>query len=207
MVAMTVTVMAVLAAWEAQAAPREELAGGPCEGCEAVFVGRPDRLRAHARIAPIGERGEPLAIDGVVRDATGAAVAGVIVYAYHTDASGRYPASPRGTAHHHGRLRGFARTGPDGAYRFTTIRPGAYPGRDEPQHVHLHVVEPGRCTYYIDDIVFTDDPLLTAEQRRRAPGRGGLGIATPTRDRAGTWHVRRDIVLGAGVLDHAVRCR
>lgn len=189
-------------ACQADAAPREVLVGGPCEGCELVFEGRPAKLAATARIAPASARGEPLVIEGVVRRA-GKPAAGVIVYAYHTDAAGVYP--PGKTRH--GALRGFAITGKDGAYRFDTIRPGAYPNRGAPQHVHMHVVEPGRCHYYIDDVAFTDDPLLTAEHRKTmSRGRGGPGIATPARDRARTWRVRRDITLGAGIADYA-RCR
>ena len=191
---------------EAVASPSETLVGGPCEGCEAVFMGRPAKLAAAARIAPPDESGDRLVIEGTVVDAAKRPVAGVIVYAYHTDASGVYPKSPPGTKHRHGRLRGFALTGRDGGYRFDTIRPVGYPKTDIPQHVHMHVVERGRCHYFIDDIVFTDDPRLTAEQRPKyAHGRGGLGIATPTRDKAGTWRVRRDISLGAGISDYA-RC-
>lgn len=178
----------------------EPILGGPCDGCENVFVGLPKQLATHARIAPVGEPGAPLAIEGVVRDAQGKPAAGVIVYAYHTDATGIYPRA----ATRHGRLRGWARTGADGAYRFDTIRPGAYPGRDIPQHVHMHVIEAGRGSYYIDDVLFDDDPLLTESHRRRMDtGRGGSGIAHPTRDADGTWRAHRDIVLGAGIAGYA----
>lgn len=174
----------------------EPIVGGPCEGCEHVFVGMPERPEAQARIARADEAGEPLIIEGTVRSADGAAADGIIVYAYHTDAGGVYP--PGKTAH--GRLRGWARTDADGYYRFDTIRPGPYPGRDTPQHVHMHVIEPGKATYYIDDIVFDDDPLLTAAQRRRyGRARGGDGLAHPEKDAHGVWHVRRDITLGEAV--------
>jgi hypothetical protein len=39
----------------------------------------------------------------------------------------------------------------------------------------------------------------------QAAGRSGLGVATPVRDKAGRWTVRRDIALRAGIADHA-RC-
>jgi protocatechuate 3,4-dioxygenase, beta subunit len=200
-----VIAIAIALACHAQAAPREVLVGGPCEGCELVFEGRPARLTASARIAPASEPGDPLVIDGVVRDLANRPVPGVIVYAYQTNARGVYlDASAR---LRHGRLRGFARTDERGAYRFHTIRPGAYPDRAEPEHVHLHVVEPGRCHYYLDDLVFTDDPRLTAAARStHERGRSGKGTATPTRDPAGAWHVRRDITLGAGIHDYD-RCR
>ncbi len=179
---------------------REPVVGLPCEGCEAVFDGVPARIEAAARIAPPGEPGAPMRIEGTVRDAKGAPVEGVVVYAYHTDAQGTYPRDERArteAARRHGRLRGWARTDSSGRYRFDTIRPASYPSRDTPEHVHMHVIEPGRATYYLDDVEFDDDPLLTPE-RRRHEGRGGAGIVTPRRQ-GGQWRVRRDVVLGANV--------
>ena len=67
----------------------------------------------------------------------------------------------------------------DGRYTFETVRPGSYPNSRNPQHIHMHVIEPGRCTYWIDDVLFTDDPLLNDAERNRREPRGGLGVATP----------------------------
>ena len=173
----------------------EPVLGLPCEGCELVFAGMPAAPGSRARIAPVDAKGEPMTIEGTVRTRDGVAAAGIVVYAYQTDANGSYP---RGNTRH-GLLRGWVRTDAQGRYRFDTVRPGAYPMRSDPQHVHLHVVEPGRGTYYIDDLVFDDDPRLTAAQRERQSGRGGYGIAHPVRDADGVWQVRRDIALGAGI--------
>jgi len=60
----------------------------------------------------------------------------------------------------------------------------------------MHMIEPGKATYWIDDIVFEDDPLLSARARRH---RGGRGVVRPERDAYGTWHVRRDIALRLNV--------
>ncbi len=182
---------------------REPIIGGPSEDAEAVFVGLSATPASQSRLAPPDEPGEPMRIEGVVRDQRGRPVAGVIVYAYHTDKSGRYPrdSDTRQTAAaRHGRLRGWATSDDGGRYVFETIRPGGYPFSRDPAHVHMHVIEPGRCTYYIDDILFADDPRLTPEQRQRLiRGRGGEGLAVPVKDVAGRWIVRRDIVLGANV--------
>jgi len=62
----------------------------------------------------------------------------------------------------------------------------------------MHVIEVGRCTYYLDELMFDDDPRLTPEKRSRLPGRGGSGMALPRRDETGRWLVARDIVLGQG---------
>jgi protocatechuate 3,4-dioxygenase beta subunit len=96
-------------------------------------------------------------------------------------------------------LRGWSRTDQRGEYSFRTIRPGAYPAGDIPEHVHMHVIEPGRATYYIDDLVFSDDSLLTARHRQVMRGRGGDGSSAPRRDENGVWHVRRDIILGLNI--------
>lgn len=187
---------------------REPVVGLPCEGCDAVFEGMPETLGWQTRIAAAGE-GEAMRIEGVVRDGAGSVVPGVIVYAYHTDANGLYPRDEgaRGTsAYRHGRLRGWAQTGPQGEYRFDTIRPGGYPGTEEPEHVHLHVIEPGRCTYYIDDVLFEDDPRLTEGKRAQlVRGRGGNGVTSPVRDREGTWIVARDILLGEKIPGYPPR--
>lgn len=87
------------------------------------------------------------------------------------------------------------------------IRPGSYPGRDVPEHIHIHVIEPGRATYYIDDVVFSDDSKLTPRQIQKVSrGRGGLGIVTPER-REGVWLVRRDIVLRQDIPGYPPRPR
>lgn len=122
----------------------------------------------------------------------------MVVYAYHTNAAGVYPPSTgpaSAEGRRHGYLRGWVRTNERGEYRFTTIRPGTYPSRADPAHVHFIVKEPGRREYWIDDVVFTDDPLVDARYRGRVQNRGGNGISTPTRDADGTWRVRRDIRL------------
>ena len=178
----------------------EPVIGGPCEGCEAVFQGFPETLSSHARIAPADEPGEPMRIEGTVSDANGNPVPGIVVYAYHTDARGVYPEPEESIAYaadRHGRLRSWAVTDEEGRYRFDTIRPASYPDSDIPAHVHMHVIEPGRSTYWIDSIEFEDDPRLTdAEREAHARGRGGSGLVDPDREADGTWVVTRDVTLG-----------
>jgi protocatechuate 3,4-dioxygenase beta subunit len=183
---------------------RERIVGLPCEGCEAVFEGIPSMLTSTARIGRADESGEVMILTGVVRNRSRAPVAGVIVYAYQTNSKGIYPTDEklRGRAsHRHGTLRAWAKTNAQGEYTFETIRPAGYPGTDLPQHIHMHIIEPERCTYYIDDAMFLDDPLLTSEKRRQLTGgRGGDGISMPNRGQdtkgATKWLVRRDILLG-----------
>jgi protocatechuate 3,4-dioxygenase beta subunit len=181
---------------------------GPCEGCERALLGLPTALSAQARIAAADTPGTRLRIEGVVRNREGAPVPGVLVYAYQTDSHGRYPQptwlQPELRAH--GALRGWAVSDAAGRYRFDTVRPGAYPEGGEPEHVHMHLIEPGRCTYYLDDLVFADDPLLHGRHRRDPErARGGSGIVQPQRDDAGGWRVVRDLVPGENIEGYA-RC-
>lgn len=191
----------------AEERPHEPVVGGPCEGCEAVFQGLPkfESLSSRAPIAPRGEPGAPMRIEGTVYDAADLPSAGVIVYAYHTDDRGVYPPDerfPGQAAYRHGRLRAWVVTDAKGRYVFETIRPAGYPGTNIPAHVHMHVIEPGCCTYWIDDINFEDDTRLSERDRARRDRRGGSGLVTPVKDKDGVWVVTRDIRLGENVPNH-----
>ncbi|MBB2486183.1 hypothetical protein H5407_13250 [Mitsuaria sp. WAJ17] len=195
--------MLLLAATPAGAqGQREPVVGLPCEGCEAVFFGMPAQLGARARIAPASEPGAPMVVTGRVLNRKGQAQAGVILYAYQTDSRGVYPELAGildVETRRQGRLRGWVKTNASGRYTFDTIRPGSYPGEDVPEHIHFHVIEPGCATYYIDDIMFADDPKLTPRQVQRiARNRGGNGISLPVRQ-DGVWQVQRDIHLGRNI--------
>ena len=174
----------------------ERIVGLPCDGCENVFDGVPTSLTSMARIAPADEPGELLRLRGRILNSEGTAAPGVVVYAYQTNHAGIYARtaglnSPL-------KLRGWAISDEDGSYAFDTIRPGSYPGRDDPAHIHMHIIEVGRCTYYIDDVKFRDDPRLTGAREKTRP-RGGSGVTDPKRDAQGRWQVTRDIYLGRNV--------
>ena len=170
-----------------------------CDGCEAIHDRSHDGLSWETTIASASEPGHRMILSGRVFKPDGRTPApNVIVYAYHTNAAGVYPAASDATSaagRRHGVLRGWTRTNAHGEYRFTTIRPGTYPSRIDPAHIHMIVKEPDRQEYWIDEVVFTDDPLVDARYRARAQNRGGNGIITPTRDANGTWQARRDITL------------
>lgn len=169
-----------------------------CEGCEAIHERTFRGLTGAATIPPAGEAGERLVLGGRVLQPDGVTPApDVVVYAYHTNAAGVYPTRgiERGWDRRHGYLRGWIMTGPDGEYRFETIRPGPYPGRSDPAHIHLIVKEPDRREYWIDEVVFLDDVRVDERYRGAQGNRGGSGIIRLTRDPSGTWIGRRDIVL------------
>jgi protocatechuate 3,4-dioxygenase beta subunit len=179
-----------------QSAREPAIPASRCEGCGAADA--PPALGWRARIAPAGEPGTPLVVSGVVyRPDRRTPAAGVLVYAYHTSAAGAYaPADgATGNARRHGRLRGWLRTDAAGRYELATIRPGGYPGRDDPEHIHLTVTPPGGEERWIDSIVFDDDPRLTPRRRVALAGVGGSGVVRLTRDRHGVLRGVRDIVL------------
>lgn len=193
------------ASWPARAGDRTRLVGGGCDGCEAIYDGMPADLGPRATIAGPDEPGERMELSGVVYRRDGRTpAADVILYVYHTDANGYYTPTPdmTGPARRNGRLRGWTRTGRDGAYAFSTIRPAPYPGRAIPAHVHPIVKEPDTNEYYLDEYRFDDDPLLTAAERAKAENRGGSGIVRLTKTAAGVWTGRRDVVLGLNVPDY-----
>jgi protocatechuate 3,4-dioxygenase beta subunit len=194
----------LIAVADTAAVKHEPILNAPCDGCEWIFEGMPKSMEWSARIAPVNEPGEPMQINGVVRDKAGKPVEGIIVYAYHTNAKGIYPRSAEHPDVRHGSLRGWARTDAAGRYRFDTIRPAGYPDTDIPVHIHMQVLEPGCCEYTIDEINFDDDPRLTAEKREQElHGMGGIGIVHTVRDARGVWQVTRDIVLGQNIRGYS----
>lgn len=169
-----------------------------CEGCEGAL--EPDRasLGSSASLARPGEHGEQLLIRGAVRRADGRTPApDVVIYGYHTNPAGRY-ADGSGVSEAsrvHGRFRGWVRTGADGRYEFRTVRPGVYPDRRGPAHVHLTVVEPGRRPYWIDSIVFQGEFGVTPAYVSRQQRRGGGGVVRLGRTDGGLLLAERNIVL------------
>lgn len=169
-----------------------------CEGCEAVAERAPESMTSRVQLASSTEPGERMVLTGrVLSPGTRAPVAGVIVYAHHTNAQGLYANGGKETtwSRRHGRLRGWARTGKDGVYTFDTIKPAPYPDGSMPAHVHLFLGEPGRAPYHVDDAVFDGEYGVTAEYRAKQELRGGSGILKLSRSPAGVWLATRDIVL------------
>jgi protocatechuate 3,4-dioxygenase beta subunit len=181
-----------------------------CIECIGAYEGMPRQFESRARIAPPDEPGERLVLTGRTLARDGTPRAGVLVYAFQTDRTGIYPQPepPRSTfSQTHGRLRGWALTDDQGRYTFDTIRPGAYPDRREPEHIHMVVIESGCATYFIEDIHFADDPLLAqaspARRETLLSGIGGSGIVKPRRDAStGVLYATRDIQLGQKFKDY-----
>lgn len=175
--------------------------GGPCEGCEAIFEYGDKQLSDTDTLPDFLEGQTKLKISGKVYQNDGKTpAAGVIIYIYHTDREGLYPAAPeaKGWAKRHGYIRGWIKTGASGEYTFYTGRPAAYPNSNVQEHIHTTIKESGKTAYYIDDFVFDDDPNLTPKKRGLFTNRGGAGIVRPIAE-GNYFLINRDIILGLNI--------
>ena len=171
--------------------------GGPCEGCEAALEYGDKILTSVDTLSDFGLWKHQMMLYGTVYQSDGKTPAeGVIIYIYHTDRDGLYTAKSdaKGWGKKHGHWRGWAKTDKDGKYAFYTIRPVAYPDGSEPQHIHMTVKEPGKIPYYIDSVVFRDDPIFWNMDESSFKNRGGAGDVQPVLV-GDIWKMDRDIIL------------
>ena len=180
--------------------------GGGCEGCEAIYESPVpfEKLNSVDTLPDFNEPGPKLEISGIVYQHDGKTPAkNVIIYVYHTDQSGNYTAKENqaGWGKRHGYIRGWMKTDKNGFYRFYTLRPAAYPGRNIPAHIHVTVKEPDKNEYWIDEYLFDEDPLLTSEERKKQEKRGGSGILKPA-DVGNMQKAERNIYLGKNIPDY-----
>ena len=191
---------------------------GPVYGQSDVKPEEADLTTQHA-----GEpQGERIIVTGRVLDERGRPVPHTLVEIWQCNAAGRYihvvdqhpaPLDPNFT--------GAGRTVTDeaGTYRFTTIKPGAYPWRNHanawrPAHIHFSLFGPSFLTrlvtqmYFPGDPLFSQDPIFNAvgdaRARERMVCRFDLAATKPEWALGYVW----DIVLRGsnatpGDVDHA----
>jgi protocatechuate 3,4-dioxygenase beta subunit len=90
------------------------------------------------------------------------------------------------------------KTNEKGEYKFFTLKPAPYPGGNAEAHIHITLKEPDKNEYWIDEFLFDDDPLLTADKRKRLQNRGGDGIIK-TKDVGNMLKAERNIYLGKNI--------
>jgi protocatechuate 3,4-dioxygenase beta subunit len=164
------------------------------QALERAQRARPQQLSPKGRIAPAGEPGTPFVIHGRVFRKDGRTPApDILVFAYHTDATGHYDAPSAGP--HSWRLRGWVKTDAEGRFEFSTIRPAPYPDRRTAAHVHFALEGPG-VPRQSKGLLFEGDPLLTAAERQASTRAGRFGEIRPVETRDGVQHVTLEIRIG-----------
>jgi protocatechuate 3,4-dioxygenase beta subunit len=114
---------------------------------------------------PLGER---ITVSGRLLDRQGRPIRGQLIELWQANASGRYahlrdqhpaPLDPNFTG------VGRVLTGDDGSYRFTTVKPGAYPWRNHvnawrPAHIHFSLFGNAFTQRLVTQMYFPGDPLF-----------------------------------------------
>lgn len=204
-----ILLVTTLAASCASSQPKNDkqvrLVGGPCEGCEAVFEYGDKKLSAIDTLPDFNKNGLKIKVTGTVYQNDGVTPAeGVVLYIYHTDQHGVYATKGGETdwGKRHGYLRGWVKTDKNGKYAFYTHKPGAYPGRSAPAHIHPIVLEPNGKYYWLSSYHFAGDSLLTEKEISPDAPRGGSSGLLSLNPEGDLWIGVRNIVLGKNVPDY-----
>lgn len=137
---------------------------GPVYGEDAVGELDHDLTRQH-EAEPAGQR---ITVSGRVLDGDGRPLGGQLLEIWQANAAGRYvhavdrhaaPLDPNFTG------AGRCLTDDQGAYRFVTIQPGAYPWLNHhnawrPAHIHFSLFGRAFATRLVTQMYFPGDPLL-----------------------------------------------
>ena len=137
---------------------------GPVYGHESIGQLDHDLTRQHPG-EPVGQR---VVIEGRVLDEGGRPVPQTLIEIWQANAAGRYAHRvDQWDAPLDANFTGAGRTltDGDGAYRFVTIRPGAYPWRNHhnawrPAHIHFSLFGRAFLTRLVTQMYFPGDPLL-----------------------------------------------
>ena len=136
---------------------------GPRLGPERVKPGDEDLTRQHEG-EPLGER---ITVTGQVLDTTGRPLRNTLVEVWQANAAGRYrhrddrwpaPLDPNFSG------AGRCLTDDEGRYRFTTVKPGAYPWGNHdnawrPAHIHFSLLGDAFLQRLVTQMYFPGDPL------------------------------------------------
>jgi protocatechuate 3,4-dioxygenase beta subunit len=142
---------------------------GPCIAREVLAAANSENDLTHCNG---GEAlGERIIVTGRVIDEDGRAIPHSVIEIWQANAAGRYShAEDRHDAPLDPHFAGIGRVVTDehGAYRFMTVKPGAYPWRNHhnawrPNHIHFSLFGPSFATRLITQMYFPGDPLLALD--------------------------------------------
>lgn len=178
------------------------------------FYKMPENLSSVDTSPAFDKNGQKILLTGTVYELDGKKPAShVILYYYQTDVNGVYATNkteernmPKNSlGQTHGFIRGWVKTDNDGKYSIYTIKPGSYPSRNEPEHIHVTVKEKNmKDIYYLDDFVFDNDPLLTTNRRKNMENRGGSGVIRFVQ-KDNVWVGERNIILGLHIPNYPIQ--
>lgn len=178
---------------------------GLCEGCEAIFEYGDKELTSVDTLPDFNDEGLRIKVTGTIYQNDGTTPAeGVILYIYHTDQDGIYATKgdETGWAKRHGYIRGWIKTDSNGKYTFYTLKPGIYPDRSSPAHIHPTILEPNGKYYWLGSYHFENDSLLTDKEINPDSPRGGSSELLTLRKEGNIWVGGRDVILGKNVPDY-----
>jgi protocatechuate 3,4-dioxygenase, beta subunit len=115
--------------------------------------------------------GERIIVTGRVLDEEGRAIPHTLIEIWQANAAGRYAHdADRHDAPLDPHFSGIGKviTDEHGAYRFMTVKPGAYPWRNHrnawrPNHIHFSLFGPSFATRLVTQMYFPGDPLLAID--------------------------------------------
>ena len=147
---------------------------GPVYGHESYHEGDNDLTKQHAG-EPLGER---IIVTGRVMDEDGRPIPDTLVEVWQANAAGRYiHVVDQHPAPLDANFTGAGRcvTDANGIYKFTTVKPGAYPWRNHanawrPQHIHFSLFGPSFLTRLVTQMYFPGDPLIPLDPIAQAVG-------------------------------------
>lgn len=137
---------------------------GPVFGSDSIHANDTDLTVQHAG-EPLGER---IIVSGTVTDEDGRPIRNTLIEIWQANAAGRYiHVSDQHPAPLDPNFSGGGRclTDEEGGYRFTTIKPGAYPWMNHPNawrpaHIHFSLFGPTFLTRLVTQMYFPGDPLI-----------------------------------------------
>ena len=182
-----------------------QLVGGPCEGCEAIFEYGNKRLTPVDTLPDFIEKGPKIKVTGTIYQNDGKSPAkGVVLYIYHTNQNGIYvnKGGESSRSKRHGYIRGWVKTDSDGKYTFLTLKPGIYPSRSTPAHIHPTILEPNGKYYWIGSYHFKGDTLLTKNEIFPESPRGGSNGLLTLKKEGDIWVGSRDFILGKNIPNY-----
>jgi protocatechuate 3,4-dioxygenase, beta subunit len=179
---------------------------GPTFGHERIGPLDADLTRQHAG-EPMGER---IIVTGRLLDGEGRPIPGQLVEIWQANAAGRYAHdADQHPAPLDGNFSGAGRclSGPDGDYRFVTIKPGAYPWANHPnawRPAHIHFSVFGRAfterlvtqMYFPGDPLFAYDPIFRSVRDPQARQRMVSSFDLDSTQEQWALGYRFDVVLG-----------